>query len=185
MSQRVPLNEADAEGGQSGVEGAVVTSLKALDGQADVLQGSGDIRFSHDKSPYKTNVYADARSGGYVALDADGLVAAGGRYMLDGPQLQRLRQAIASAESGEQLVAIVANLSLKGYEIHGEELKRVPPSFPADHPRGRLLRHKRVIYSKRWEIGPWIATAEAGKRVAQAWRDGQDLNTWLAARLDG
>jgi hypothetical protein len=59
-------------------------------------------------------------------------VAAGGRYMLDGPQLQRLRQAIASAESGEQLVAIVANLSLKGYEIHGEELKRAcrPPSPP-------------------------------------------------------
>jgi uncharacterized protein (TIGR02453 family) len=164
---------------------ALLAALEPEFGPARLSRPNRDIRFSHDKSPYKTNVYADARSGGYVALDADGLVAAGGRYMLDGPQLQRLRQAIASAESGEQLVAIVANLSLKGYEIHGEELKRVPPPFPADHPRGRLLRHKRVIYSKRWEIGPWIATAEAGKRVAQAWRDGQDLNTWLAARLDG
>ncbi len=164
---------------------ALLGELEPEFGSARLSRPNRDIRFSADKSPYKTNIYADARSGGYVALDADGLVAAGGRYTLDAPQLQRFRQAIASARSGEQLVAIVAELGRKGYEIGGEELKRVPPPFPADHPRGRLLRHKRLISSIRWEIGPWIAIAEAGERVAQAWRDGRPLNTWLTAHLDG
>ncbi|MGD1032899.1 MAG: DUF2461 domain-containing protein [Candidatus Dormibacteria bacterium] len=164
---------------------ALLADLEPEFGPARVSRPNRDIRFSPDKSPYKTNIYADARSGGYVALSADGLMAAGGRYVLDGAQLQRFRLAVDAARSGAKLAAIVAGLEQRGYLIGGEELKRVPPPYPADHPRGRLLRHKRLIYSKRWEVGPWIATPEAGERVAQVWRDGRDLNAWLANHLDG
>ncbi len=69
-----------------------------------------DIRFSADKSPYKLNIYADCERGGYVALDAEGLVAAGGRYMVDDAQLKRLREATAADRSGKELVARVAAL---------------------------------------------------------------------------
>ncbi len=55
-----------------------------------VARPNRDIRFSADKSPYKLNIYADVERGGYVALDAEGLVAAGGRYMVDDGQLKRL-----------------------------------------------------------------------------------------------
>jgi len=115
-----------------------------------------------------------------VALDATGLVAAGGRYMMDAPQLARFREAIAADATGRELVAIVTRLREKKYEMGGLELKRVPPPHPQDHPRGELLRHKRLIYWRRWEVGPWIATAEARERVAHAWRDGAELNAWLA-----
>jgi len=164
---------------------ALLSELAPEFGEGRVFRPYRDVRFSRDKSPYKTNIYADARSGGYVALSADGLMAAGGRYVLDGAQLQRFRLAVDAARSGAKLAAIVAGLEQRGYLIGGEELKRVPPPHPADHPRGRLLRHKRLIYSKRWEVGPWIATPEAGERVAQVWRDGRDLNAWLANHLDG
>src|SRR3989442_12830031 len=46
-----------------------------------VSRPNRDIRFSADKSPYKLNIYADVERGGYVALDAEGLVAAGGRVL--------------------------------------------------------------------------------------------------------
>ena len=143
-----------------------------------------DIRFSADKSPYKLNIYADCERGGYVALDADGLVAAGGRYMVDDGELKRLREAIANERSGSQLVAIVATLRRKGYEVEGQDLKRVPSPYPQDHPRADLLRHKRIFYWKRWPAEAWIATARARDRVAQVWRDGAELEGWMRKNLD-
>jgi len=143
-----------------------------------------DIRFSADKSPYKLNIYADLERGGYIALDAEGLVAAGGRYMLEDGQLRKLREAIASDRSGKQLVAIVSDLRKKGYQVEGQELKRVPPPYPQDHPRADLLRHKRLIYWKRWPVEPWIATPSVRARVSKAWRDGEALNQWCAKHMD-
>jgi len=162
---------------------ALLADLEPEFGQAKLSRPNRDIRFSTDKSPYKTNIYADARRGGYVALDAKGLTAAGGRYMVEPPQLARYRLAVAADRSGKELVAIVASLVKKGYELGGQELKRVPPPYPQDHPRGGLLRHKRLIYWKRWDIEPWIATPQVRENVAKAWRDGADLNAWLAKHM--
>ena len=164
---------------------ALLAELEAEFGPAKVSRPNRDIRFSADKSPYKTNIYADSRGGGYVALDAEGLVAAGGRYMVDAAQLARFREAVAADRSGKELSAIVDRLRGKGYEIGGQELKRVPPPHAQDHPRADLLRHKRLIYWVRWAVGPWIATGEPRERVAKAWGDGADLNAWLAAHIDG
>ena len=143
-----------------------------------------DIRFSADKSPYKLNIYADCERGGYLALDAEGLVAAGGRYMVDDAQLRRLREATAADRSGKELVAIVSALRKKGYEVEGRELKRVPSPYPQDHPRADLLRHKRVFYWRRWPAEAWIATPRARERVAQVWRDGSELESWMAKNVD-
>src|SRR5256885_3588300 len=80
-----------------------------------------DIRFSADKSPYKLNIYADLDRGGYVALDAEGLVAAGGRDIVDDLQLKRLRESVAPDRSRKELRAIVASLRPKGYAGGGQE----------------------------------------------------------------
>lgn len=149
-----------------------------------IARPNRDIRFSADKSPYKLNIYADCEGGGYVALDAEGLVAAGGRYMVDDAQLKRLREAIATERSGKELVAIVAALRKRGYEVEGQELKRVPPPYPQDHARADLLRHKRVFYWRRWPAEPWIATAKVREKVAQVWRDGQALEAWMHKYID-
>jgi uncharacterized protein (TIGR02453 family) len=150
-----------------------------------VSRPNRDIRFSADKSPYKLNLYADLERGGYVALDAEGLVAAGGRYMVDDAQLKRLREAVAADRSGKELSAIVSELRKKGFEVGEQELKRVPPPYPQDHARADLLRHKKLIYWKRWPAGSWIATPKARDRVAQAWRDGAALEAWCGKYMDG
>jgi len=169
------------------IKGPMVAMLAELEpefGPAHLSRPNRDIRFSSDKSPYKTNIYADARAGGYVALDAHGLVVAGGRYMLDGAQLARYREAVAAEPAGPSLFAIVAALRSKGYEIGGQELKRVPSPYPQDHPRADLLRHKRLIYWRRWHVAGWIATPKVRQRVAAVWRDGAKLNLWLATHVD-
>jgi uncharacterized protein (TIGR02453 family) len=163
---------------------ALLAELEAEFGPARLSRPNRDIRFSADKSPYKTNLYAITEGGGYVALDAEGLVAGGGRHMMEPLQLASFREAVASSASGKRLVAILAALREKKYDLAGQELKRVPPPYPQDHPRGDLLRYKRLYYWQAWKAGPWIAAPEARERVAQAWRDGADLNAWLARQVD-
>jgi uncharacterized protein (TIGR02453 family) len=162
---------------------ALLAELEPEFGPSRLSRPNRDIRFSADKSRYKTNIYGTTHGGGYVALGATGLVAGGGRYMMDAPQLALFRDAVAGDASGEQLAAVVAGLREKGYEVLGQELKRVPPPHPQTHPRSDLLRHKRLIYWRRWGIEPWIATAEARDRVAQAWRHGAELNAWFDHHL--
>jgi uncharacterized protein (TIGR02453 family) len=162
---------------------ALLADLEPEFGTARLARPNRDIRFAADKSPYKTNIYANTTKGCYVSLDAEGLVAAGGRYMMDSSDLARYRAAVAADESGMRLAALVDRLRMKGYEIGGQELKRVPPPYSKDHPRGELLRHKRLIYWRRWEIGPWIAKAETRDRVASAWRDGAELSAWLTKHV--
>ena len=180
--------EAHRKQYEQDVKAPLLAMLADLEGEFGpprrVSRPNRDIRFSADKSPYKLNIYADLERGGYVSLDADGLVAAGGRYMVEDEQLRKLRTAVANDRSGKQLVEVVAELREKGYDVEGQELKRVPSPYPQDHPRAELLRHKRLIYWKRWPAGPWIATAKAKERVAQAWRDGAALESWCSRFMD-
>jgi uncharacterized protein (TIGR02453 family) len=163
---------------------ALLAELEEEFGPAKLSRPNRDIRFSRDKSPYKTNIYASASAGGYVALDATGLTAAGGRYMMDAAQLSRYREAAASDRTGARLENLVETLRGKGYEVSAAELKRVPPPYPQEHSRGELLRHKRLIYWQRWDVGPWIATTEPQRRVRQVWRDGAELNSWFKSHVD-
>ncbi len=103
--------------------------------------------------------------------------------MMEPSALAMYREAVAAKASGEKIAAIVAALRAKGYGVEGQELKRVPPPHQQDHPRGDLLKHKRLIYWRRWEVAPWIATPKARERVRQAWHDGADLKAWLARHL--
>jgi len=162
---------------------ALLADLEPEFGPARLSRPNRDIRFTADKSPYKLNIYASAADGGYVALDAEALTAAGGRYVMEPPQLDRCRAAVAADKSGRRLETILARLVDRGYNIGGQELKRAPAPYPRDHPREGLLRHKRLIYWKRWELGPWIATREPLERVAATWRDGDELEEWLAKHV--
>src|SRR2546429_8203169 len=71
---------------------ALLADLEPEFGPARLSRPNRDIRFSADKSPYKTNIYADARGGGYVAVDAGGRRAAGGGVHSCAPPPARLSE---------------------------------------------------------------------------------------------
>jgi glycerol-3-phosphate dehydrogenase len=68
---------------------------------------------------------------------------------MDAATLRRYREAVAADSPGTELQEIVDRLEAKGYTIGGEELKRVPPGYPADHPMADLLRWKDVVFGRR------------------------------------
>lgn len=143
-----------------------------------------DVRFSADKSPYKTNCAATLGRG-YISFSAEGLSVGGGLYMPDAPTLQRYRTAVDRENSGAQLADIVAELHRSGYQTMAHEvLKTAPKGFPKDHPRIELLRHKGIAMMKEWPVGAWLGTGKAKDRVVGTLRAGVPLNEWLARHVD-
>lgn len=142
-----------------------------------------DVRFSADKTPYKTNCAATLGQGtgsAYVSFSADELSVGGGLYMPDAAALQRYRTAVDREKSGSELVAIVAALHADGYQTMAHDvLKTAPRGFSADHPRIELLRHKGIAVMKSWPVGAWLGTARAKDRVVTALRAAAPLNAWL------
>ncbi len=148
-------------------------------GSGKLFRPYRDVRFSADKTPYKTNCAATlGRS--YVSFSAEGLSAGGGLYMPDAATLRQYRTAVDRDKSGTELVRIVADLHAAGYQTMAHEvLKTAPRGFPADHPRIELLRHKGIAMMKTWPVGAWLGTAKARDRILAALRAGGPLNEWL------
>lgn len=153
-------------------------------GEAKIFRPYRDIRFSHDKTPYKTHIGAVIGGKIYVQFSADGLAAGAGMWRMEPDQLARYRAAVADDGRGGELADIVEALEKAGIEIHGHgELKSAPRGYPADHPRIRLLRYKGLTSWQGWPPEPWLHTAAAADRVVAFYRASADLDSWLATHV--
>jgi len=113
-----------------------------------------DVRFSNDKSPYKTHFGAflspakskteiHSYAGYYIHIEPDNKsMLAGGAYMPQGDWIKSIRKEIFY--NGESFRQILDNRAFRGYfgEIEGEKLKKPPRDYPADHPEIELLKLK-------------------------------------------
>jgi uncharacterized protein (TIGR02453 family) len=151
-----------------------------------VFRPNRDVRFSKDKSPYKTMHGATSETEGgsiyYTHLSANGLLAAAGMYMLETDQIARLRAAIADDKSGPAVVKIISVLEKKGFPVgHGGQapLKTTPKGYPADHPRVELLRYKGLIASTEITDEAILQSSAAQERVLEFWKSTRPLVAWL------
>jgi uncharacterized protein (TIGR02453 family) len=152
-------------------------------GEPKIFRPYRDIRFSHDKTPYKTHIGATLGSRYYVQLSADGLAAGAGRWHLEPAELARYRAAVAGPD-GAELAALVGELRAGGVEVHGHaSLKSAPRGFPADHPRIDLLRHKGLTTWRHWPPSPWLSSAGARGKVQEFFRTSSPLCDWLASHV--
>ena len=117
--------------------------LAAEFGEPKIFRPYRDVRFSPDKTPYKTHIGAVIGGTGYVQLSAEGLGAGAGMWEMNPEQLARYREAVAGDRLGAELEEIVAELEKADVTVHGHgALKSAPRGYPADHPRITLLRYK-------------------------------------------
>jgi uncharacterized protein (TIGR02453 family) len=152
-------------------------------GELRIFRPYRDVRFSKDKTPYKTGAAAAGELEGgalvYVQLSAGGLFVASGHYRPAPDQLERFRAAVDDDRTGPELDAVVASLRAAGYDVGGEALKVAPRGFPRDHPRAALLRHKGVTAGRTFVPARWLSTAKAKDRVLDTWRGARPLHDWL------
>ncbi|HEY7487040.1 MAG TPA: DUF2461 domain-containing protein [Streptosporangiaceae bacterium] len=157
---------------------ALFEELEPEFGPAKMFRPYRDVRFSKDKSPYKTQQGAHTSEGFYCAIDADGLMVAAGMYGPSPDQLRRFRTAVDADGPGKALEAIVEELRAGGYQIAGDRLKSRPRGVADDHPRLDLLRHRSLYAHVGWPPDPWMQTPELVTRVRDAWRGLRPLVDW-------
>jgi uncharacterized protein (TIGR02453 family) len=165
------------------VRGPLTELLEELAGDAPVRlsRPNRDVRFSKDKSPYKTRCYGTIDGRLYAELARDGLFAGTGYYGMDADQLARYRAGVDDDASGRTLVDIVSTLETDGIETFGAVLKTAPRGFTTDHPRAELLRHKLVIAGARIvpDASGGLSRDAAVDHLRDTWTACAPLLAWL------
>src|SRR5262252_1306922 len=119
-----------------------------------------DTRFSENKQPYKTHIAASfwhrelakgVGAGMYFHVSPEGVWVGGGMYAPDTPQLQAVREQIAS-HLGQFRSIVEAPSFKRGLDggLEGEQLQRVPRGFPRDHEAAAYLRYRQFLAGKEF-----------------------------------
>ncbi|MGC5583464.1 DUF2461 domain-containing protein [Ornithinimicrobium sp. W1665] len=183
--------EANRERYEKDVRGPMTALLAELSeefGTGRVFRPHRDVRFSQDKSPYKTHqgifVPVAPRTGWYAEVSADGFRVGGGCYHLEPAALAAFRRGI-DGPRGARLETVVDQLAAAGWEVVGESLRTAPRGYPRDHPRIGLLR-RRSLAAMRWiEDGDVVTTDLLVEEVRGGWRRLRPLVEWLREVVEG
>jgi uncharacterized protein (TIGR02453 family) len=159
---------------------ALLADLEKRCGAGKVFRPYRDVRFSKDKTPYKTNIAATMDKGGYVSLSADSFSTGTGYYMMAKDQLAKFREAIDDDKTGRQLERTITKITDAGIKVTSHDtLKTAPRGYSANHQRIELLRMKGCIAWREWEIGAWLDCSEPKNRVRAVLDAAKPLIKWL------
>jgi uncharacterized protein (TIGR02453 family) len=133
--------------------------LKGLEAKSCTYRINRDIRFSNDKTIYKTHLGAfivkggkkngDRFAGYYFHVEPGGnSMIAGGAYVPPMPWLSAIREKIA--EQGQEFLKIIENREFVKYfgKLEGDSLKSAPKGYSRDHPYIEFLRLKSYLVTK-------------------------------------
>ncbi len=152
-----------------------------------------DVRFSKDKSPYKTNMGATFSGGGklmqapgyYLHIEAGNKsFVAGGLYVPPNDILAKVRQEIDY--NPKKLQAILNNTKFKktfGAFDDFDKLKTAPKGYPKDHPQLELLKHKSFIVS-HYFTDKEVMDKNFLKSVVDTYKVLKPLNDYLSEAID-
>lgn len=187
--------DAHADIWSTKIKARVAALMEELDpefGPLRTFRPNRDVRFSKDKSPYKTWVgvtNTDRAAGGvgcFLSATANGLDIAGGAMLLESDQLIRYRDAVVSPSAGRELDEIRRALAEQKLELGPGDFpvyKRFPAGYPSDHPRAELLLWKGAIVIKHFDLAAWMHTPRLADRVRDVWGSTQPLLDWIGRHV--
>ena len=129
--------------------------MKGLEAKSCVFRINRDIRFSNDKSPYKSHFGAFIVQGGkkngekfagyYFHIEPGKSIMAGGAYTPPAPWLSAIREKIS--DNPDEFIKITKSKDFIKYfgSVDGEKLKTAPKGYPKDHPNIELLKLKSYL----------------------------------------
>jgi uncharacterized protein (TIGR02453 family) len=132
------------------------TEIAGLDAKSCIYRIYRDIRFSPDKTPYKTHFGAymtgyggrtSSYGGYYLHIEPGESFVSGGIWRPAPAMLKRLRRDIY--DNIDEFIAIIGDEKFKRVygELEGDTMKRMPDGFPKDTPYEDLLKQKSFVVS--------------------------------------
>lgn len=161
-------------------------------GTGSLLRIYRDTRFSHDKSPIKTNISGMFWEGGGkkmtrpgfgFQLEATALRIMGGQFNFSKDFMEIYRQNVDHEKSGKELATLLDDIQRKGYEINGDAYKKVPGAYDADHPRAELLKYKSLWCSTSIDDIDVMTSPNLPDIVFDHYKNLAPLQQWLAGLL--
>ena len=171
---------------------ALMAELEPDFGSLRTFRPNRDVRFSKDKSPYKTwvGVTSSERAVGgigyFLRLESGGMRLACGSMVMAPDQLERFRDSIADDATGKDFEKVVKKLAGKNLQVGpGREppLKRTPAGFDKDHPREEMLRWKGAVVIKEFKQANWMYGPGAAGRVRDVWSGAAPLTDWIVEHV--
>ncbi len=146
-----------------------------------------DIRFSKEKSPYKTHMAANVSKEGrkskewpgfYFQFSADRVTVGGGTYVTEPPALYKIRKSIiGDLPTFKKLVTAKAFTSKYG-SLQGERNKILPPEFSKWVAKEPLVANKQFYFMSDLDAGV-LSEKTLPDRLMSYYRAGSDINTFL------
>jgi uncharacterized protein (TIGR02453 family) len=166
-------------------------SILKIDAKKSLFRIYRDVRFSHDKSPYKTNFGASLgigkgsqKAGYYLHIEPGKSFIAAGIYMPDAPTLKKVRTEIS--ENGKEFLKIVNNAKFKKEfgDLDSESaLKKIPQGFDKEDPMAEYLKLKNFVVIKKISDKE-LLEVKAAENLVSLFKEAKPFNDFINLSLE-
>lgn len=148
-----------------------------------------DVRFSKDKTPYKTHLgiflWEGPRKklgnpGFYLQLDKSKILIAGGLYQLPRELMKPYRDAVSDSKKGAEVSEIIKKIvKNSSYKLGGTHYKRVPKGYAADSTNADLLLHNGLYLYHEGALPKEVYSADFLDYSLSVFKDIMPLHNWI------
>jgi uncharacterized protein (TIGR02453 family) len=155
-------------------------------GDIKIFRPYRDVRFSADKTPYKTHIGMVSRApiAHYLQVGENGLLVGGGVYDVPPAALARFREIVDLPRLSQELDRVLEQMDAAHLALMTDDaLRTAPRGYSVDHPRIELLRLKRLAVGGQEEPADWMWTPDAFEIISDTWRSVSIWCTWVVENL--
>lgn len=149
-----------------------------------------DVRFSKDKTPYKTNLAVWMWEGGermessgyYLHFEPSHIYIGVGIYIFPRNILEEFRKSVVHPDYGPELASIIEGIKRSGpYKLYGKHYKRMPTGYDKDHDNAELLLYNGLHMGLEPDVPDEFFTPEILDYCYERFEDLTPLHRWLVA----
>jgi uncharacterized protein (TIGR02453 family) len=168
-----------------------INAIPKVDGS--IFRIYRDVRFSPDKSPFKTHLgiyfWEGNRkkmecSGYYLQIEPSTIWYGGGMYQIPDDMLSFYRDNAVDEKYGLELTKAVRKVTENGYVIGGSHYKRTPRGYNASHMNAGFLLHKGLWAGVEEKVTTQFFTSEFVEYCFKRFKESAPLHKWLVGLLE-